>query len=92
MVVVVVISNSTTGSNSSCSSSSSSSSRTSSRSSRRQSCQAVGSVYDSGKPNESYRWSDTQSSAALCPSYCKKPRIAHQILQAAAAESQRPMQ
>ena len=90
MVVVVVISNSTTSSNSSCSSSSSS--RTSSRSSRRQSCQAVGSVYDSGKPNESYRWSDTQSSAALCPSYCKKPRIAHQILQAAAAESQRPLQ
>jgi hypothetical protein len=90
VVVVVVISSSTTSSNSSCSSSSSS--RTSSRSSRRQSCQAVGSVYDSGKPNESYRWSDTQSSAALCPSYCKKPRIAHQILQAAAAESQRPMQ
>jgi hypothetical protein len=89
VVVVVVISSSTTSSNSSCSSSSS---RTSSRSSRRQSCQAVGSVYDSGKPNESYRWSDTQSSAALCPSYCKKPRIAHQILQAAAAESQRPMQ
>jgi hypothetical protein len=91
VVVVVVISSSTTSSNNSCSSSSSSS-RTSSRSSRRQSCQAVGSVYDSGKPNESYRWSDTQSSAALCPSYCKKPRIAHQILQAAAAESQRPMQ
>ena len=90
MVVVVVISSSTTSSNSSCNSNSSS--RTSSRSSRRQSCQAVGSVYDSGKPNESYRWSDTQSSAALCPSYCKKPRIAHQILQAAAAESQRPMQ
>jgi hypothetical protein len=89
VVVVVVISSSTTSSNSSCSSSSS---RTSSRSSRRQSCQAVGSVYDSGKPNESYLWSDTQSSAALCPSYCKKPRIAHQILQAAAAESQRPMQ